>query len=118
MSKKINFNSCCREVLVLVTKVKGDLLTAMCFIGKKRGKKSLNRNVDLLLDREKNFGAHAVDVLFCIMEGINELKGQSANVRTKSVARDRQQRAREHQAPRQKGQRFGTKKTWAELGVA
>lgn len=72
MSKKISFNSCCREALVHVTKVKEDFLTAIGFIGKNRGKKSLNRNVDLLLDREKNFGAHAVDAVFCIMERIKE----------------------------------------------
>lgn len=73
--------------------------------------------MDLLLDQEKNSGAHTVDPVFCIMERTKEKKGQSANMRRKSVACDRQQTAREHQACCQKGQRSETKKAWAELGV-
>lgn len=44
--------------------------------------------MDLLLDQEKNSGAHTVDPVFCIMERTKEKKGQSANMRRKSVACD------------------------------
>lgn len=43
----------------------------MLFRVKQRKQKS-EQGLDLLLDQEKNFGAHAVDGAFCIMERIKE----------------------------------------------